>query len=560
MNDNYVIAPESDIYLLKCPLEIDSLNQLDFADVQAQTNYFMSLPKMYMDDATYVRKDGRIYFEGSYDTLCTYNYCMYRNTNYSTKWFYAFVSDMRYESNNSISADLTTDVYQTWIFDVTIKRSFIERTHVSVASDTAGAYIYPEGLETGDYICNDISSIDLGARYYIIGCTKRFSVDGDNNWSFSTGGGRYNGVYSGKTYYATTTSSPIETLISKYDQGGYGEDVAEIFIAPEKLIHYGLTNGTHYTTYDIYRLAESISVEQVANTTISRPSSIDGYTPRNKKLLIYPYQYLLADNNAGNSVVYQYELFSNPSSCVFKIIGVLTPGTSMSMLPVAYTNSGANADDGGGVLSAPNMYSNAITLGKYPTCNWNTDVYINWLTQNSVNMQYNVQQSTVAGLTSGISTGTQFGLIAGGGIGAGIGAVIGGGIGAATSYFDATWENDRAKYEHQFAPNQSKGNANAGDIITSSGANKPTFYKMSIKYDMARVIDDFFDLYGYKINRILNVNTTSRSKWNYIKTIDVNIIGDIPQADMQKLKSLYNNGFTIWHDPSHFLDYSQTNS
>lgn len=553
--NNYVIAPESDIYLIKCPLEMDSLNQLDFASVTAQTNYFMSLPKVYMDDATYVRKDGRIYFEGSYDTLCTYNYCMYRNTNYSTKWFYAFVSDMRYESNNSISADLTTDVYQTWIFDVTIKRSFIERTHVSVSSDTAGAYIYPEGLETGDYICNDISSIDLGGKYYVVGVTKRF----DTSPQWASSGGIYSGIYSGVTYYATNDSAGVDGIISMYSTG-HADDINEIFIAPEKLIHYGLENGSATSITNVKRLAQSGITEQVANTTIARPSSIDGYTPRNKKLLIHPFQYLLVDNNAGNSVVYQYELFSTPSACVFKVLGSLTPGTSMSLLPVGYTNSSANADDSGGVLSAPNMYSNALTLGKFPICNWSTDTYTNWLTQNSVNMQYNVLQSTVGGLTSGASSGAQIGFMGGGFLGAGIGGALGGALGGMTSSYGAIWENDRAKYEHQFAPNQSKGNANAGDVITSSYANKPSFYKMSIRYDMARVIDDFFDLYGYKINRILNVNTTSRSNWNYIKTIDVNIIGDIPQADMQKLKSLYNNGFTIWHKPAYFMDYSQTNS
>ena len=53
---------------------------------------------------------------------------------------------------------------------------------------------------------------------------------------------------------------------------------------------------------------------------------------------------------------------------------------------------------------------------------------------------------------------------------------------------------------------------------------------------------------------------TSRSKWNFIKTIDINLTGDIPQNDIQRLKNIFNNGFTIWHDPSHFLDYSQTNS
>ena len=40
-----VIAPQTDVYLLKVPLEIDEVNQLTFANTTAQFNYFNSLPK-----------------------------------------------------------------------------------------------------------------------------------------------------------------------------------------------------------------------------------------------------------------------------------------------------------------------------------------------------------------------------------------------------------------------------------------------------------------------------------------------------------------------------------
>ena len=550
-NQSYVVTPDSDIYLLKCPLEVDSLNQIDFSSATNQHNYFNGLTKVLMDDATYMRKDGRLYFEGSYDSYLGYNYCMYKNTNYSSKWFYAFVTDMRYENNNCLSCSLVTDVFQTWMFEKTVNDSFVERSHVATSSDTAGAYTYPEGLETGEYICDTISSIPLGSRYYVIGVTKKYTKSG-NTYSFSPAGGIYNGIYSGKTYYASSNSSGVDAIISTYDANGHGEDIAELFIVPQNLIQYGLTNGTVDSDLGITRLAQSVSIEQVASDTIARPTTINGYTPKNKKLLTYPYIYILVDNNAGNSVTYQYELFNNPSACVLKVIGSLTPGTSMTVLPVAYTNSGANANDSGGTLSAPNMFSNSLTLGKYPICNWSTDVYINWLTQNSVNMQYNVLASTLKSGIEGVTSGTTSA-----GLG---GAVVGGLVGTGAGALGSIWENDRARYEHQFAPNSSKGNANAGDIVTSSGANKPSVYKMNIKAEYARIIDDYFSMFGYKINRVMSVNTSSRSKWNYIKTIDVNITGDIPQEDLQKIKSLYNNGFTIWHDTSHFLDYSQTNS
>ena len=40
------ISPDTELYLLKSPIELDNLNQLTFASVTAQTEYFLSLPKL----------------------------------------------------------------------------------------------------------------------------------------------------------------------------------------------------------------------------------------------------------------------------------------------------------------------------------------------------------------------------------------------------------------------------------------------------------------------------------------------------------------------------------
>ena len=81
-----------------------------------------------------------------------------------------------------------------------------------------------------------------------------------------------------------------------------------------------------------------------------------------------------------------------------------------------------------------------------------------------------------------------------------------------------------------------------------------------IKEEYARIIDSYFSTYGYRVNEVKIPNIHTRSNWNYIKTIDINLTGEIPQEDKQKLKGIFNKGCTFWHNPSTFLDYSQTNS
>ena len=53
-----------------------------------------------------------------------------------------------------------------------------------------------------------------------------------------------------------------------------------------------------------------------------------------------------------------------------------------------------------------------------------------------------------------------------------------------------------------------------------------------------KVIDDYFSMYGYKVNSLKTPNIPKRSNWDYIKCIDVNIEGDVPEADLDKIRSL----------------------
>ena len=152
-----VIVPDSDIILIKSPLKLDNYNQITFGSATAQYNYFYSLPKLEYDGCTYQRKDGVIRYatgEGlRYEDLLQYNYCMYKNDSYKDKWFYAFITDIKYINDGMTEITIETDVFQTWQFNINYMNSFIEREHVS--NDTIGVHTIPEGLETGEFTNHD---------------------------------------------------------------------------------------------------------------------------------------------------------------------------------------------------------------------------------------------------------------------------------------------------------------------------------------------------------------------------------------------------------------------
>lgn len=129
------IQPQSDLFLVKCPLQLSNKHQLTFASENAQYDYFHSLPRLEVDEISYIRKDNIIRFPAHIDSLLEYNYCFYQNENYSNKWFYAFIVGMEYVNDNCTFIRIKQDVFQTWQFDIQYLQSFVEREMIDVAND-----------------------------------------------------------------------------------------------------------------------------------------------------------------------------------------------------------------------------------------------------------------------------------------------------------------------------------------------------------------------------------------------------------------------------------------
>ena len=200
--------------------------------------------------------------------------------------------------------------------------------------------------------------------------------------------------------------------------------------------------------------------------SISKPTTLNSYTPVNKKLLTFPFCFLNVSNNNGSSNTLQYELF-NDTACNFNIKGVPTIGGSIKCVPVNYktTNSSGIEEEG-------------LQAGKFPTLSWSADEYTNWLTQNGVNIGLGIA-SNILTIIGGIGM-----MATGGGAVAGASAVVSGGMGIANTMGQI--------YEHQLTPNSARGNTNAGDINTCTNTNTYYFYSMSIKEEYAKIIDRFF--------------------------------------------------------------------
>lgn len=543
------ITPDTNIRLLKCPIKLDNKNQITFSNISSQTSYFLSLPHLEVEGSMYQRRDSSIYYPAIYDELTEYSYVMYQNENYSNKWFYAFISGMEYLNDNTTKISIITDSFQTWQFDVTYKASFVEREMINVSSDVPGANLIPENLETGEYKIGGTANV-TGLEPVFVCAYSGDTFTIENTTIHFTSFTNVNGIYSSVNYLVALTGAGYAALYDALLTGNQSEKIVALFTIPSLAVDSkNLTAMTDKT----YLLSGKADPE--IKTLISTPSSLDGYTPKNAKVRTYPYMYVGFNPPNGTSKIYRYEDFSNGTPS-FKFISEVNPNPTIHMIPQDYR--GQTGDS----------LSDSASLNGYPQIGSKVDVYNSWLAENTgilsvqesqawTNFKYDTASGT-AGLIGSI-----FSIASGGS--KNLGDISGFASGALDMYRSA------ANYDYYIAMcnAQKEKQAMLPDNVSLGGSNATLlgydlmdnniFTRYNIKYQFAKRIDDYFSMFGYQTNELKIPNINNRPNWNYVKTQGINIIGNIPNEDLEIIKTLYNSGITLWHNPATFLDYSQNN-
>lgn len=532
-----VITPQSDVMLVKVPLEIDNNNQLTFANATAQFNYFNSLPKISYDDFTYIRKDGVLRIPAVMDDILSYNYVMYRNDAYSSKWFYAYITGMEYVNDSVTDVSIATDTWQTWQFDLSYKRTFVEREHTN--DDTIGSNLLPENLELGEYVSNGNPLPTFDGKFY---CVINSTYDPYTNTKY-LGTNAY-GVPMAGNLFVFRYWTQMANALQGYSDKGRLESIAQVYAIPRVAfdiddldIRFDPAHEDDEHEYDVFTGNGS---PRKLQRTLSRTTTLNTYQPRNNKLLTAPYQCILVTNNNGSSTSLAYEYFANPNNIVISTEMTPTVGGSIMVYPENYKGIAKN-------------YNECLMAGKYPALSWSGDTYTNWLTQNAVNIGTGIV-SDLLGAGLGIASGNYYaakhsepalGVFAD--------------VQGANSIFGGISSTLGQVYQHSLVSQSIKGNVNGGDVLTAGENNQCIIYQMSITRQFAERIDSYFDMYGYQTNTVKVPNITGRRNWNYVKTVGCYIEADIPQEDLQEIKLMFDKGITFWHNPATFCDYSQNN-
>ena len=348
------IVPNTTIYILNnIPLNKSYEHTVYYPDRDAQAQAFMAYKKYTLTDYSYQRSQlGTIRVALKYEQLIDCNYLMFKNTNFENKWFYAFITGIGYVSNDVTDVYYDLDVMQTWCYDYEFMPTFVDRQHSK--TDALYENTQPEGLELGaDY------DRDTRLTYNTCG-------DGDNMeflilaTTNPTGGHPSAGVSSGilySIYHYVGKSADVIAKLNQFINNGLESNVVGIYTCPE---NSGQVKS--YTTGGSYA---------------------SGYTPRNKKLLCYPYCFITVNNHLGQEMELHYENFRASGNKLpdkdypftFVLMNTILPTPQSNLVPSNYLFYG-------GTSQSAELIFEKISYDVYPTGAFSGDTFKVWLAQN----------------------------------------------------------------------------------------------------------------------------------------------------------------------------------
>ena len=528
------IEPNTTIRFLKTvPLDSTYTFSLYFEDINSQTRYFQNFAGYTLENYSYQRVSrNRIRVSLSTAELYSCNYIMFKNNSFENKWFYAFIKSIEYVNNQCSEVEYQIDVMQTWFFDYTFENSFIERIHSS--TDNIGDNILPEPLETGEYVFSTYDELNSALNTLAIIMLIAQTVNGQTYGTF------IDGTYSGCQVWAFKTSQTgLNALNSK---------VADYRDAPESIVNIYCVPYVCVSKYfegqasDVVAMRiEETSIDaraysgQIQGAGLNGNEDLNGYVPRNKKLYTYPYNFYSITNGQGASLNARYEFFRDLTP-QFDLYGKISQPVEIKCVPRFYKGSGNSGE-------IDNFFE-GLTLANYPMCSSMTDAFAAWSAQSSVPYLINAGTRIGGGAIMG-------GLFGGGLIGAAVGAV--GGLISTIS--DVLTQS----YQASISADIVSGNfSNSGNVY----ANAQNFFggRCNITRQYAEYIDKFFDMFGYAYKSYGIPNRNVRPHWTYLKTVGINLHGNVPADDMETISRIYDNGITFWRHGAEVGNYSLDNS
>lgn len=377
---------------------------------------------------SYVRHSGNIKVKLTPKEIEQCNYMMFSNPDFENIKYYCRIMDWEYVNNAVVRVYYEIDVWLTYFDKVNYEAATIEREHLSeagyarslenpydpgifefqteeglpVSVDMEEAYFEGSGDNYDFGVFPPVSSSE--ASYGVIALSdfdKSALGDIDTFYSYFESIVKPNGDVIDKTgAYVTTKKINVgrafwlcaATITNPVDHNVVHPALREQSNL-SKAIEWLTKNGLESNIIGIFQVPliqwlMYLEPDTSASDLIVSPRK---YEVQNKKLLLFPYQYLRVYTNGGDVKEYKYEKFidlmlDGNGHATFKYMTLFDNNPMTSLVPVGYNISGANAGE-------------RIDDTEFPQIGYSTDAYLafinNQMSKNLLEKTGTVQDSIV---------------------------------------------------------------------------------------------------------------------------------------------------------------------
>lgn len=456
--------------------------------------------------------------------------------------YYAFIEDIKFININCIAIKATIDIFRTFLPAVGFKPCIMDRSHwFQGADEKAGDNLYSENISPCTYYKKaEIAIEELNRK-----CVVLYKLPIGTDVTLREFGNFFT------QFVAYKYSQPFDVNRIAQDMQTASGRVQSFVVVPDFMVIEG--SG----------FPQKIEKEFDYPTTIGT-----SYTPRNKKLLTYPYIFheVVAPN--GRRREYHLELAVNPNDSSRKI---------------KYTLTGLSTAQDNKLWFYPNYYEGyTIGTSEYPNLEVNETAFVfsefpelpvsssAWEGAINNSSLVNVIGSAISGIVSGGAFGGVTALSSlnsavqsgedlmsanvSGSAGYALLNVAGSLASAITTLTGIATTPTKA----------TGGTAGLADFMTN---NAPfTLTLNHITEDYAETIDNFFDLYGYRDPNLRVVDPKLRPHWCFWKSAGIcafskgNNVGGIstngvPAYALVEINKRLMEGVTFWNINDDLGDY-----
>lgn len=546
------VQPNSVIQLFR-GINLDNryMHTIYFASASAQNTWFTSKVAYTYNAQSYTRYTrNQVKLKADATQIMDCTYLRFMNDRTTDMWYYAFINSVEYINENTALVTYEIDVMQTWFIQKgSVRPCMIRREHSLEDGLTANLEPEPIGSDSYQYeFIDDCNTIGENVNVFNNMSVVANTTGRPSNYP------DIGGLYSGTKYthnecnligdYSDVTDM-LDGLIGSWDVEQRQEEVLNLFTFP-----------TFFCTHN------------GAQKTLDATPVYANYTPKNKKLMSYPYSYLFCTTQDGDASQYRWEFFKHPypNEINFEIYGNMNGGGQIICYPRKYMGVEDNIDVG-------------VTMDDFPKNAFNYDAYQAWVASGGKTKLENAQKiltakgvnNILSDIGNAANTMVQGGASVEGALSSSnaspanitssasgaLNASLQAGARIANTMLELKEAQNKIDYQWKdvmYKPNETVGKSMSSVAVANRKLNF-YFYNAHVIDDEMRRLDDFFSMYGYAVNHVKYPNLTGRQYWNFVQTENCVIAGNMPASSKEAIARIFDGGITFWHNGDNVGNY-----